>query len=92
MYVNDVYMMDASTVQHLLSMEPLGTKASEEAKILTQSILSQISRNENREKFEEFPKTLISSLEQAMVVSANVIQPKERGSGQVHELPGMWSC
>ena len=69
--------MDASTVQRLLSMvlqEPLfqlGTTASEEAKILTQSILSQIStRRENREKFEDFSKTLISSLEQAMVVPA----------------------
>ena len=98
-------MMDASTVQRLLSMvlqEPLfqlGTRASEEAKILTQSILSQISRRENREKFEDFSKTLISSLEQAMVVSANVkchSTKRERfwatfHSKQVHELPGMWS-
>ena len=105
MYVNDTYMMDASTVQCLLSMvlqEPLfqlGTKASEEAKILTQSILSQISRRENREKFEDFSKTLISSLEQAMVVSANVkchSTKRDRfwatfHSKQVHELPGMWS-
>ena len=71
--------MDASTVQRLLFMvlqEPLfqhGTTASEEAKILTQSILSQIcTRRENREKFEDFSKTLINSLEQAMVVPANV--------------------
>lgn len=98
--------MDASTVQRLLSMvlqEPLfrlGTTASEEAKILTQSILSQIStRRENREKFEDFSKTLISSLEQAMVVPANVkchSTKRERfwatfHSKQVHELPDMWS-
>ena len=62
--------MDASTVQRLLSLVlqealfQLGTKASEEAKILVRSILSQIStRRENREKFEGFSKTLVGSLE-----------------------------
>lgn len=98
--------MDACTVQRLLSMvlqEPLfqlGTKASEEAKILVRSILSQIStRRENREKFEEFSKTLVGSLEQACVVPATVkchSTKRERfwasfHSKQVHELPDIWS-
>ena len=85
--------MDASTVQRLLSIvlqEPLfqlGTMVSEEAKILTQIILSQITtRRENREKFEDFSKTLISSLELAtMVVPANLKMPfhQKRDSGQL---------
>ena len=93
-------------MQRLLSMvlqEPLfqlGSKASEEAKILVRGILSQIStRRENRETFEDFSKTLVDSLEQACIVPATVkchSTKRERfwaafHSKQVHELPGMWS-
>lgn len=90
-------------MQRLLStvlQEPLfqlETKASEEAKILVRAILSQISTK--REKFEDFSKTLIGSLEQACIVPATVkchSTKRERfwaafHSKQVHELPGMWS-
>lgn len=67
MMIPPMHVVDASTVQRLLStvlQEPLfqlETKASEEAKILVQGILSQTKR----EKFEDFSKTLIGSLEQA---------------------------
>jgi hypothetical protein len=84
------------------SLFQLGTKASEEAKTLVRSILSLIStvsRRGNREKFDEFSKTLIGSLEQACIVPATVkchSTKRERywaafHNKQVHELPGMWS-
>ena len=102
------YTMDSGTVQSLLStvlqesLFQLGTKVSEEAKTLARSILSKIStvsRTENCEKFDEFSKTLIDSLEQACIVPATVkchSTKRERfwaafHSKQVHELPGMWS-
>ena len=74
----------------------LGTKSSEEAKVLVQGILSKISTEENHEKFAVFSKALIGSLKQACVVPVTVkchSTKRERFWAAFHnkQLPGVWS-
>ena len=71
-----MHVVDASTVQRLLS-----TVLQEEAKILVQGILSQISTK--RKKFEDFSKTLIGTgLHCPSYCKMPGILQKEKGFGR----------